>query len=75
MKKIAALSTLALIALVAGCNSGNRVEGKGTTTDVQACEKGSACCKVTGSKDDCKSECSSAKASCEGTSGCTKSAN
>ena len=71
MKKIAALSTVALIALLAGCNA-DRVDNAGTTTEVQACEKGQSCCKVTGNKADCKSDCSGGSSDCSSGKTCTK---
>lgn len=72
MKKIAALTSLTLLALLAGCNA-DRVDNAGTTTQVQACEKGDSCCKVTKNKADCKSDCGGAD--CKDSAGCEKKVN
>ncbi len=57
MKKLIAVLAVAGLGVVAGCNNTGRVEST-TATEMKACEKGSACCKVTGNKADCKSSCS-----------------
>lgn len=71
LTRIAALSTLSCLALVAGCNNSGRVESEGATTTVETCEKGEACCKATGSMADCKASCESGKSDCSGASSCS----
>lgn len=70
LTRLAALSTLSCLALVAGCNNSGRVESEGATTKVETCEKGEACCKATGDKADCKADCDSGKSDCGNKSDC-----
>lgn len=69
MKKILTLAAISSLALIAACNNSGRVQSEAADTKVQACEKGSQCCKVTGNKADCKAACTDSK--CSGEAKCS----
>lgn len=76
MKKVIAglVFGVALAVVAAGCESSQKSD-TASAGMVGTCEKGTACCKTTGNKADCKASCADKAASCSAGSTCTDKKN